>query len=295
MRKSVFTIALLLGLQISLTTEAQNGKVTLRVPNFVRPLVEKWVAEYQKTNTNIDFQFISGKSQDNENTITLSSDDNAVFFARYAVLPVTTKGSEADLLVSSHSLNAKKLKSLFFVRDEYDEETKESKAEKAVHIYSGNSQLSASRAYATHFKQEIADYKGKKISGDDSFLNVAISRDPLGVTVNSLSNIFNLENRRLRQELALLPLDLDKQGKQAFSESHLDDIIALLEQHQYNEIPVEKIGFEYNHANSTQNDFVHWVLTNGTRFIHHFGLLNLPQKELAAQLRRTEQNDLAQN
>ena len=47
MKKIVFTIALILGLQLSLTAVAQNNnQVALRVPNFVRPLVEKWITDY---------------------------------------------------------------------------------------------------------------------------------------------------------------------------------------------------------------------------------------------------------
>ena len=41
MKKAVFTIALILGLQLSLTAVAQNNDlIALRVPHFVRPLVE---------------------------------------------------------------------------------------------------------------------------------------------------------------------------------------------------------------------------------------------------------------
>ena len=196
MKKSVFTIALLLGLQVSLTAGAQNEKVTLRVQNAVRPLVEIWVAEYTKTNHNTAFQIVSGKATNTEHQISFvtEQDAEAIFFARYAVLPVTVKDSEAAQLLAGKRLNAKKLKSLFFVKDEFEDDTKESKAEKALHIYTGNSQQSASRAYAASFKQETSNYKGKKISGDDSFLNTALSRDPLGVTINSLSNIFDLQS-----------------------------------------------------------------------------------------------------
>ena len=74
MKKIIFTIALISGLQLSLTASAQQTeKVTLRVPNFARPLVEKWVAEYQKTNSGVDFQFVSGKSQTSDNTISLTT------------------------------------------------------------------------------------------------------------------------------------------------------------------------------------------------------------------------------
>ena len=296
MRKSVFTIALLLGLQVSLTAGAQNEQVTLRVQNAVRPLVEKWVAEYTKTNHNTAFQIVSGKATNTEHQISFvtEQDAEAVFIARYAVLPVTVKDSEAAQLLGSKRLNAKKLKSLFFVKDEFEDDTKESKAEKALHIYTGNSQQSASRAWANNFKQETSNYKGKKISGDDSFLNTALSRDPLGVAVNSLSNIFDLQSRQLRSNLTLVPLDLDKHGKQVLDEARLDDIILLLEQQHFAEIPTGKIGLEYDHHDSQLNAFVRWILTDGNKYIHEYGLLQLPQKELTAQLRRTEQQDLAQ-
>ena len=293
MKKSVFQIALFVGLQLSLTANAQTEKISLRIPNFARPLVEKWANDYKKNNHNIDFQFTTGKSQDN-NTLTLTTDADGVSFARYAVLPVTTKDSEAAHLTASHRLNNKKLRSLFFVKDEWDDDTKDSKADQQVHVYTGNSTLSASRLYASHLKQESANYKGKKISGDDSFLTTAINRDPLGITVNYLSNIYDLNSRELRPTLALLPLELDKQGRQTFENGRLDNIIDLLEQEQYAEIPIGNIAFEYNHANVAINDFVRWILTVGVRDLHQYGLLSLPQKELVAQQHRVDQKFLAQ-
>lgn len=296
MRKSVFTIALLLGLQVSQSAGAQNEQVTLRVQNSVRPLVEKWVAEYTKINHDAAFQIVTGKATNTEHQISFVTEqtDDAVFVARYAVLPVVTKSSEAAQLLGSKRLNAKKLKSLFFVKDEFDDDTKESKAEQALHIYTGNSQQSASRAYAQSFKQETSSFNGKKISGDDSFLNTALSRDPLGIAINSLSNIFDLQSRQLRSDLAIVPLDIDKHGEQILDEARLDDIILLLEQQQFAEIPVGKLGLQYDHHNSSQNAFVRWILTDGNKYIHEYGLLQLPQKELTAQLHRTEQKELAQ-
>ena len=294
MRKIVFISALIIGLQVNIAALAQNNKVTLRVPNFVRPLVEKWVAEYQKTNGQADFQFVSGRSQDN-NSIIFTNTEDAIPFARYAVLPVTTSESEALQLIGQHRLNAKKLKSIFFVKDEFDEEDEGSKKkELPLHVYTGNTIQSASNTYAAYFKQEKANYKGKKIVGDDSFLTTAIGRDPLGVTVNSLPNIFDLNSRHVRQGLALLPLEVDKHGRQTLDEGNLDNIIALLEQQQFAEIPVGNIGVSYDKNNESQRRFVRWILENGVNYVHEFGLLQLSQKELAISLRLTDNNQLAQ-
>lgn len=283
MKRSFSAIALVLGLQFSLVAVASdNTKVGLHVPDFVRPLVEKWVTEYQKTHKDVDFQFVSGRWQDDGNSISLTTDDDAVAFARFAVLPVMSRTSKAQELIGSRRFNAKKLKNLFFVKDEFDDEAEvERKEVEAVHIYTGSGRQSVCRFFASYFHQEPANYKGKKIAGDDSFLNVAISRDSLGVTLSPLPNIFDLESRQVRGGLALLPLEIGKQGKQILSEGRLDNIIALLESQSYSEIPVGNIGLAYNHANPVHTNFVQWVLLHGTQYVHEYGLLQLPKKYLA--------------
>ncbi len=292
MNKNIFTIATL-ALTFALNINAQSEKVNIKVSKSIRPLVEKLVEEYKKDNAGADFEFVSAKAQDAEGGIQFTTgDEQAVSFARLAVLPVTTKDSEADQLLHDAHLNSKKLKNLFFVKDELeDEDRKETKAEKAVHIYTGNSQQSASRAYAAHFSHEASDFKGKKISGDDSFLNTAISRDPLGVTINSLSNVYDLNSRQVRSDLAIVSLDVDKQSRQVLEQGGLDEIIALLEKREIEEIPTANVGLAYNHSDSAASKFAQWVLAHGSEYVHQYGLLQLPQKELAAQAKRAEQEN----
>lgn len=290
MKKILYIIALVSGLGFN--ANAQDVEtISLRVPEFARPLVENWTKEYLQEHPTLNFEFIKGKAQA-ERVIELTTDEDAVSFGRYAILPVTTAGSEAAR-ITSHRLNARKLRSLFFVNEDEDEDEL-TDAQQKIHIYTGNSQLSASRLYASYLHQDETDYKGKKISGDDAFLTTAISRDPLGVTVNYLSNIFDLESRRPESALSLLPLDIDRHGRQVLESANLDDIIQLLEQHNYEEIPVGNIGFAYNHADMAMNDFVNWVLTAGTKDLHCYGMLSLSQNELTVQMQRVASRDLAQ-
>ena len=304
MKRLRFTIALLIGLQVSLTATAQDQHINIRVPHFARPLVEKWISEYTKTTPGIDFQLVSGKSSSETTpysiqfvagTPTTEDATETVYFGRYAVLPVTTSQSEAESLLAGHRLNAKRLKNLFFFKDDLEDDgKKETKAERALHIYTGNGTWSVSRAYATHFKHTVTDFKGKKISGDDTFLTTAISRDPLGVTVNTLSNLYDLHTRRLRSGLTLLPLELDGTGRKVLADGgQLDEIIQLLEQQQYDEIAVERFGVSYDRHNDQINAFVRWVLTDGSHYMHEYGLLELSPKELSAQLRRIQPRDIA--
>ena len=296
MKKTVYLIALILGLQLTNAASAQDVEtISLRVPDFAHALVENLAQEYSRSHNGVEFRFVSAKELSGAtNVLVLTTDEPAVKFARYAVLPITKKGTEADKLTASRRLNAKKLRSLFFKSDDEDED-EQSKVEQKVHIYTGNSQLSASRAYASYLNEDVNGFKGKKVSGDDSYLTAAISRDPLGVTVNYLSNIFDLESRKPGSELAILPLDLDKHGRQVLDAANLDNILNLLEEQQYAEIPVGSVGFSYDTTDRVINDFVSWVQTNVTGELHHYGLLTLPQNELTAQLQRIVNKELAQN
>ena len=97
MKNLKFTTVLFLGLQVSSTLYAQNEELTLVVPSFAKPLVENWVNEYGKTHEDINFQIVSGISNNQDNTITLTSEEQAtVSFAEYPLLPVAAASEELE-------------------------------------------------------------------------------------------------------------------------------------------------------------------------------------------------------
>lgn len=274
-----------IGLQFN-TVAAQTTQVNIKAPNFVRPLVERWIAEYEKTVQNVDINIVKGKAAEGGNAISFAvpDDDNgsgAVSVGRYAILPVTVKSSETELILAKKKLNTKRIKELFFVDNSFDEEKKQKETDK-LHIYTGNSRLSAVHSFAKYFGKDAADLKGKKISGDDSFLNVAISKDSLGVTINPLSNIYDLQTRQPKSGLSIVSFDADKSVEKSFAS--LDELIELLERRTIDGVPVAKVGLSYDKDNLEASKFISWILTNGTKYVHQYGLLNLNDAELKADL-----------
>ena len=126
------------------------------------------------------------------------------------MLPITARSSEAARLLEGKHLNAKKLKQLFFLDDEFEEDTKKNKAFQTIIIYSGSNASSVATPFAHNFGQQSSSFRGKRIAGDDLYLNTAIAKDPLGVTFNALSNVFDLQSRHLKSGLSLVGLDLKK-------------------------------------------------------------------------------------
>ena len=275
-----------------------SGVRYIKSPRFARPLIEKWIEEYAKTEPGVEFQIVKG-SANKENidlNVVFDNQDNStkdfshvVYFGETAVLPITARSSEAARLLEGKHLNAKKLKQLFFLNDDFDEDVKKNKTFEAIIIYSGSNASSVASSFAHNFGEESSSFRGKRISGDDLFLNTALSKDPLGVSFNTLSNIFDLKSRHLKDNLSLIGLDLKKDQDSSFSDNgSLDDVLTILENGKISEVPVEIVGVSYNQADDAVNLFLQWVLDNGTKYNHEYGLLNLNSKEASTQIEKVK-------
>ena len=293
MKKIQYIIVALFLLQIN-SAEAQTQTVNIKVPGFVRPLVERWIAEYQKINSDLSFQL--GQKKDNAIIFVLEEREErkeergeTVFFGRYAIVPFTGKDSEAAALIAKKKLNDKRIKNLLFEKDDLSEE-KSDKLEDKLHIYTGAQSFSVALPYAAAYGLTAADYRGKRIQGDDRFLNKAVGEDAWGLGISALGNLYDLQSRHLKDQLQVASLDDNKKIDLTAS---LDEVLEALETHTVEGIDVEKIGFAFDVNNLQLNRFVNWVLTDGQRYLHEYGLLTLSQKDLISQQRSLHHQDIA--
>ena len=301
MKKIVLAIVVLFSININHTwaEETSTNASTVRyvkVPRFARPLVEKWISEYAKIQPSVQFQL--AKANQNLDVIDLNvvfenkeikreEFSHVVYFGEFAVLPITASGSEAAKVLEGKHLNSKKLKQLYFLNDEFEEEIKKNKQFEKLIIYSGSNATSVASSFAHNFGEESSNFRGKRISGDDLFLNTALAKDPLGVSFNALPNIFDLQSRHIKDNLTIIGIDVKKNLEDSFSDkATLDDIINALEEGKVQEVAVEKIGVSYNESDDAVNQFLQWILTAGTKYNHEFGLLNLDNKFAQVQVEK---------
>ena len=300
MKRSVLAIAVLFSISISViwaenqTTNTSNVRY-VKAPRFALPLIEKWIAEYAKTQPGIEFQVAKGSQNnsnidlnivfDNQDTKPEDFSHSIIYFGEFAVLPITASGSEAAKVLEGKHLNSKKLKQLYFEGDVFDEEAQKVKKFEKLVIYSGSNTTSIASSFAHNFGEESSNFRGKRISGDDLFLNTAISKDPLGVTFNALPNIFDLKSRHVKSDLTIIGIDVKKSLEDSFSDkATLDEVINALENGKVQEVAVEKIGVSFNVDDDATKQFLNWVLTSGTKYNHEYGLLNLDNKLVQVQL-----------
>ena len=310
MKKFALTIAVLLSISISNIWAEQNSTNAssvryVKAPRFARPLVEKWITEYAKTQPGVEFQIAKGNQNqgnidlnvvfDSKDTKTKDFSHIVVYFGEFAVLPITASGSEAAKVLEGKHLNSKKLKQLFFLNDEFDEDVKKIKQFEKLVIYSGSNASSVASSFARNFGEESSNFRGKRISGDDLFLNTALTKDPLGVSFNALPNIFDLKSRHIKEDLTIIGLDVKKNLEDSFSnKATLDELLLTLENGKVQEVAIEKVGLQYNANDDATALFLQWVLTNGVKYNHEYGLLNLDNKLTQVQIDKVKTEFTAQ-
>jgi ABC-type phosphate transport system substrate-binding protein len=113
-----------------------------------------------------------------------------------------------------------------------------------------------------------------------------VQKDKTGVSFNYLNYLYDINSRKLKNNIAILPLDLKKEYSDILSEANLDKTIALLESKSIDIIPIEEFAFTFTNNKLTPKvqQFLTWVLSEGQAYNHQYGLLQLDEKTAKQQL-----------
>jgi phosphate transport system substrate-binding protein len=155
-------------------------------------------------------------------------------------------------------------------------------------VYKRQKAACSSVSFANHFGNEHKDIKGIGVAGDDQDLLEAVKKDKNAISHNSLGLIYNLKTRKLNDSIAIIPIDLNENGKIDQNEkiySTVDAVTAFVEKTNHPKIPVENIHVIFSKTinHKAVSDFLEWVVVNGKQFNHEFGLLNLGTGETREQ------------
>jgi len=305
--KTNYLFKVLLALFISTTAFAAENvakeSIVISGTKFTYPLIEKWIAEYAKVNPNVNIKLAAKTTSDQAvdlNIIAhqpvqneLQSNQEIVYAGRYALLPVTNNNNPILAAVSKKGLNKKELDKLFFEVVDYESDEPAPKSKFRATIYSRENQSCASTALAGYFGHQSSEIRGKKVFGDDIYLISAVKKDSIGLTFNNLGYLYDVNSRKLKTDVALLPLDLKREAKPILT-GNLDEVLSVLESIKVETVPVEKIGFIYSSQNAKKEltAFLKWVLSDGQKFNHEKGFLNLDKQALAEQENRLSEKFL---
>lgn len=257
---------------------------------FAYPLIQKWIDDYNNVSKDVQLVIESRGSSDpakydilveayepNEGT---KRNRDFVYVARYAILPIANNKSEFAKTYASKGLNKELISQLYF-HNIYADKDKEQAIRVPYTIYTRLQKAGSPIIFAKYFGYEQKDVKGKAIAGADEHLLKALLRDSTGVSYLPLSLIYDRTSKKPVDGIAVLPVDLNGNGKISDDEKFYGDLPTVLQQLEerpakdINNIPVEYINLsiEKNSGNPEAIEFLKWIIQNGQKDLHDFGYL----------------------
>jgi phosphate transport system substrate-binding protein len=157
-----------------------------------------------------------------------------------------------------------------------------------INVYTRSDAAGAADQLALYLGAKAqADIKGTAVNGDPG-LAQAVAQDPSGIGFNSITFAYDPTTGKPAQGLAIVPLDLDGNGKLDPSESFYataTDINTAVGNGKYPNPPVRVLLLvTKGPATGDAKDFITWGLTDGQAFIETAGFVKLPADQLQASL-----------
>ena len=273
------------------TSTKKNQKyVVITGVRFAYPLVQKWIDDYNKENPDVQIIIESRGSSDPakydilieayDKDIELLKSREYVYIARYAVLPVANAKSDFAKTYADKGLNRDLINQLYF-HDLFADKEKQQEIKSPFTIYTRLQKAGVPVTFAKYFGHEHKDIVGKSIAGSDEHLLKALLRDSTGVSYLPLTLAYNHASKKPVDGLAVLPVDLNGNGKVNEEEKFYGDLNTVIRQledkplKEINNIPVEYIHMSVDRINGSPEaiSFLRWIIHNGQDTLHEFGYL----------------------
>jgi len=168
------------------------------------------------------------------------------------------------------------------------EENKTDALNNPVTIYKRDKNVCATRSFSENVTGIQKDIYGIAVTGDDRSLSAAVKNDLTGISYSNLGLVYNIHTRKVADSIAVIPIDLNENGKIDNDEkiySSLDELLNFLGITGNAKIPQENVNivFNKNTISKPAIDFLNWIITAGQQYNRQFGFLSLDKNVVLQQ------------
>jgi phosphate transport system substrate-binding protein len=166
-----------------------------------------------------------------------------------------------------------------------------SKSSSPIHVYTRSDACGAAEMWAKYFGNKQEDLLGVGVFGDPG-LAQAVKRDPLGIGFNNIGYAYDAKTKQQVKGLKVVPIDLNNNGKIDEDENFynsMNDLIAAIASGKYPSPPARELFFVCKGSpknNKAVTDFIKWVLTDGQKYVHETGYIELPAERAGSELKK---------
>ncbi len=282
-----------------------SGNISISGAFALYPITVKWAEEFRKIHPNVKIDISAGGAGkgitdvlSKVTDIGLVSRDLNIAEVKKGAFPIAVTKDAVIPTTSASNPFLNQLKARGVKKDEFNNifitgkirswNQLGFKSAAPIHVYTRSDAAGAAETWAKYFGKKQEDLLGVAVYGDPG-LATAVKKDPSAIGFNNIVYIYDSKTKRATNGVAVLPIDLNKNGKIDPEENFydtVDDLIAAIAAGKYPSPPARDLYFVTNGRpqNPIVVEFTKWVLTEGQKYVHEAGYINLPQDKLTVEL-----------
>lgn len=300
-RQTVSTVAQL--------PEVTTGKIQISGAFALYPLVKIWIDEFQKEYPDIEFEIMetgtgqglldifSGKAE----LAMVSREINLDEAAGSLWLAPVARGAVVAVFNSNHpnfeeimrgGLSNAEILEIFTsnVPLKWNSYFKNATSQE-IKVYSRADDSGAADVFASFLNCYQTDFKGTKVVGDENMI-LSIQKEKYSLGFCNLNFVFNLETGKPIEDIQILPIDLNFNGKIDINEIMADSLYIFQRKMWTHRFPRNLCRTLYMASTKLPENetrlFMQWVLKEGQDYIVKTGYSELNSSEIACKLKSLE-------
>ncbi len=161
-----------------------------------------------------------------------------------------------------------------------------------IHVYTRSDACGAAKTWAKYLGKSQEDLRDVGVYGDPGVAE-AVKNDALGIGFNNINYAYDAKTKKPVKGIRVLPIDLDDNGKMDEDENFYntrDEIVHAIANGKYPSPPARDLHFVCHGKPKSPvvQQFIKWVLTEGQKFVHESGYINLTEEKLQEVLNKLE-------
>ncbi|MBU2554322.1 MAG: substrate-binding domain-containing protein [Bacteroidetes bacterium] len=283
-----------------------KGAISISGAFALYPLTVLWAEEFNKSYPDIRVDISAGGAGKGMADVLAGMVDLAMFsrdvlpaetergawsvaVAKDAVVPVVNSANPFIEVLMKHGLNKDMLETLYTSEmvTRWSEICPGISQESKVHNYTRSDACGAAQVWAKYLNSNQEQLQGIGVFGDPGMAE-AVKKDVLGLGYNNMAYMYDIDSRAIRPGLAVIPIDLNKNGVIDDDErfyGSLDSLLRAIQRGAYPAPPARDLFFISNGTpkNEQVRTFLNWVLTHGQQYISRAGYVNLSEEQITEQ------------
>ena len=292
-------------------TSAQNnleGEISISGAFALYPMTVKWADEFRKIHPDVRIDISAGGAGKGiadvlSNMVDIGMVSRAIYpeeLSRNAFAIAVTKDAVVPVISASNPLLKELLQkgikkdvaSDIWISGKYKTWAQAFgiNTTLSIHTYSRSDACGAAEMWAKYLGEKQEDLLGVGVYGDPG-LAQAVKRDALGIGFNNIGYAYDAKTKKQIAGLRVLPIDLDGNGKIDANEDFYDsinDLIDAISKNVYPSPPARDLYFVTKGKPQKKEviEFIRWILTDGQKFVHEAGYIELPKDKLNSEMKK---------